>query len=41
MGYIESVKEYVCGVIKAVMCEIIEQKKLSNDLKSLESKCVI
>ena len=27
MGYIEAVKGQVCGVIKAVMCEIIEYQK--------------
>ena len=27
MGYIEAVKEQVCGVIKAVTCEIIENEK--------------
>ena len=27
VGYIEAVKGQVCGVIKAVTCEIIEYKK--------------
>ena len=41
VGYIEAVEGLDCGGIKAVTCEIIEQKKLPNDLRSLESNMFI